>query len=197
MPPHTKKQQHSEQSDTIIKKNIPVNPKDAELKKLWDKFYYQDDFRKSTTKKKRFRIRAKRFFLTYSQIPNWPEMFEVIRACLEKTFGDSSLKNMRYIFTREDHVGDGSHVAAKSGTLNSRQIAITKKIINKPRSNAHKKKYKKIEMFSLFMPTFSNFLLDFFFSPNRLISYIAKPIILSVWLFINLMDGNSWVKVIV
>ena len=58
------------------------------------------------------------------------------------------------------------------------------------------KKYK-MEIFSLFLPANTTFLLALLLVPIEFISYIAKPISLGIRLFINLMAGHSLLKVIV
>ena len=54
-----------------------------------------------------------------------------------------------------------------------------------------------IELFSLFLPANTPFVLALILVPIELIGYIAKPISLGVRLFINLMAGHSLLKVIV
>ena len=58
------------------------------------------------------------------------------------------------------------------------------------------RKYK-IELFNLFLPANTTFLLALLLVPIEFISYIAKPISLGVRLFINLMAGHSLLKVII
>lgn len=58
------------------------------------------------------------------------------------------------------------------------------------------KKYK-IQLFSLFLPANTTFLLALLLVPIEFVSYIAKPVSLGIRLFINLMAGHSLLKVIV
>lgn len=57
------------------------------------------------------------------------------------------------------------------------------------------KKYG-IEFFSLFMPAGTNLMLAFLLVPIELISYLVKPISLSIRLFANLMAGHTLLKVV-
>ena len=52
-------------------------------------------------------------------------------------------------------------------------------------------------MFSLFLPSGTSILLAFLLIPIELISYIFKPISLSIRLFANMMAGHTLLKVIV
>jgi ATP synthase subunit 6 len=52
------------------------------------------------------------------------------------------------------------------------------------------------EMFSLFLPAGTSFALAFLLVPIELISYIFKPISLSIRLFANMMAGHTLLKVI-
>jgi F-type H+-transporting ATPase subunit a len=54
-----------------------------------------------------------------------------------------------------------------------------------------------IELFSLFLPANTGFVLALLLVPIELISYLAKPVSLGVRLFINLMAGHTLLKVIV
>jgi F-type H+-transporting ATPase subunit a len=58
------------------------------------------------------------------------------------------------------------------------------------------KKYN-FQIFSLFLPANTTFLLALLLVPIEFISYIAKPISLGIRLFINLMAGHSLLKVII
>jgi ATP synthase subunit 6 len=53
------------------------------------------------------------------------------------------------------------------------------------------------QIFSLFLPANTTFLLALLLVPIEFISYIAKPLSLGIRLFINLMAGHSLLKVIV
>jgi len=53
------------------------------------------------------------------------------------------------------------------------------------------------KVFSLFLPSGTSFLLAFLLIPIELISYIFKPISLSIRLFANMMAGHTLLKVIV
>lgn len=53
------------------------------------------------------------------------------------------------------------------------------------------------QIFSLFLPANTTFLLALLLVPIEFISYIAKPISLGIRLFINLMAGHSLLKVII
>jgi ATP synthase subunit 6 len=53
------------------------------------------------------------------------------------------------------------------------------------------------KFFSLFLPSGTSFLLAFLLIPIELISYIFKPISLSIRLFANMMAGHTLLKVIV
>jgi ATP synthase subunit 6 len=53
------------------------------------------------------------------------------------------------------------------------------------------------DFFSLFLPSNTTFFLALLLVPVELISYIARPISLGVRLFINLMAGQTLLKVIV
>lgn len=54
----------------------------------------------------------------------------------------------------------------------------------------------KMKMFSLFLPSGTSFLLSFLIVPIELMSYIFRPISLSVRLFANMMAGHTLLKVI-
>lgn len=53
------------------------------------------------------------------------------------------------------------------------------------------------QIFSLFLPANTTFLLALLLVPIEFISYVAKPISLGIRLFINLMAGHSLLKVII
>lgn len=55
----------------------------------------------------------------------------------------------------------------------------------------------EMKIFSLFLPSNTTFFLALLLVPIEFISFIAKPISLSVRLFINMMAGHSLLKVIV
>lgn len=54
----------------------------------------------------------------------------------------------------------------------------------------------KFQIFSLFLPKGTSILLAFLLVPIELISYISKPISLSIRLFANMMAGHALLKVI-
>jgi ATP synthase subunit 6 len=58
------------------------------------------------------------------------------------------------------------------------------------------KKYN-LQIFALFLPANTTFLLALLLVPIEFLSYIAKPISLGIRLFINLMAGHSLLKVII
>jgi ATP synthase subunit 6 len=53
------------------------------------------------------------------------------------------------------------------------------------------------KFFSLFLPSGTSFLLAFLLIPIELISYIFKPISLSIRLFANMMAGHSLLKILI
>jgi len=57
-------------------------------------------------------------------------------------------------------------------------------------------RYHGFEMFSLFLPSGTSLALSFLLVPIELISYIFKPISLSIRLFANMMAGHTLLKVI-
>jgi F-type H+-transporting ATPase subunit a len=54
----------------------------------------------------------------------------------------------------------------------------------------------KLYIFSLFLPTGTSFILSFLLVPIEFISYIFRPISLSIRLFANMMAGHTLLKVI-
>lgn len=57
-------------------------------------------------------------------------------------------------------------------------------------------RYHGFEMFSLFLPSGTSLALAFLLVPIELISYIFKPVSLSIRLFANMMAGHTLLKVI-
>ena len=56
--------------------------------------------------------------------------------------------------------------------------------------------YARLHVFSLFLPPGSSLGLAFLLVPIELVSYIFRPISLSVRLFANMMAGHTLLKVI-
>lgn len=57
-------------------------------------------------------------------------------------------------------------------------------------------RYHGLEMFSLFLPSGTSLALAFLLVPIELISYVFKPVSLSIRLFANMMAGHTLLKVI-
>jgi hypothetical protein len=76
-------------------------------------------------KLKRFRIRSKKFFLTYPQIPNVANMKNQFLNSLESTF---SYSKMKYVISEEKHKDGNSHIHVYLEFGSKQQISSREKL---------------------------------------------------------------------